>query len=148
MAASSPWWTRLAAAIALAIAFALFFGAWQILSTHDRMARVGIPVEGRMTGAYREVRARGGSSLYPTVSYRTQEGRVIVAQTEHSVDMAEIQRGRAVPVRYDPATPERVHLASAVAGGAGVLPWILIGLGLGVGALGVVVLVRGRTIRA
>jgi hypothetical protein len=100
-----------------------------------------------MIGAYREVRARGAPSLYPTVSYRTKEGRVIVGGLEHSVDMAEIQRGRVVALRYDPDAPERVHLASAVAGGAGVLPWILAGLGVGVAPLGLIVLARGRAVR-
>ncbi|MES2713493.1 MAG: DUF3592 domain-containing protein [Pseudomonadota bacterium] len=147
MAAGGQWPVRIVAAVALAIGVGLGVGSWQIWSTHDRMARVGVEVEGRMTGAYREVRARGGSSLYPTVSYRTREGRVIIGPVEHAVDMAEIQRNRVVALRYDPDTPDRVHLASAVAGGAGVLPWILAVLGLGTAALGVTVLVRGRAVR-
>lgn len=148
MAAGGKWSARVAAVVALAIGIGLGVGAWQIWSTHDRMARVGVEVEGRMTGSYREVRARGGSSLYPTVSFRTREGRVIVGPLEHAVDVAEIQRNRVVALRYDPDAPDRVHLASNVAGGAGVLPWILAGMGLGVGALGAMVLVRGRPVRA
>ncbi|MDB5318031.1 MAG: hypothetical protein JWO24_3875 [Rhodospirillales bacterium] len=113
---ASVWPVRVAGAIAITIAIGLGFAAWKIGATHHRMARAGVAVEGRMTGAYREVRARGAPSLYPTVSYRTTEGRVIVGGLEHSVDMAEIQRRRVVALRYDPDAPERVHLASAMAG--------------------------------
>lgn len=148
MAEKGVWTIRVAGTIALLSGILLAWGAWHVFSTHDHMVRAGVAVEGRMTGAYREVRQRNVSNLYPTVSYRTREGRVIVGPLEHSVALAEIRRDRIVPLVYDPDAPERVLLASAVGEGAGVLPWILAGAGLAVGGLGVAVLVRGRKVRA
>ncbi|MBR0653504.1 DUF3592 domain-containing protein [Plastoroseomonas arctica] len=136
------WPLRLAAMVALAIGIGCGLGAWHIWSDNARMVRVGVEVQGRMTGAYREVQGRGGSSLYPTVSYRTREGRLIIGQVEHAVDRADIESNRVVALLYDPDDSQRVDLAATVAAGAGVLPWLLAGLGLAVAELSAMALLR------
>lgn len=113
------------------IALAVGYGAWTTVRDHQHMAGVGIAAEGRLTGRYREVTSAGrgrATSYYPVVSFRTADGRVVVASAADAVAQGEIQPGRVVAVRYDPSDPWKVRLAEAVDGGPGALPWILGGL--------------------
>lgn len=117
--------------LGLLIALGLGYGALHLLLESRQMAATGVAVEGRMTGSYREVSSRGRvTSTYPTFSYRTPEGRVVLGTVSDDVPREQIQPGRTVPLRYDPQDPTKVRLAAALEGGPGALVWILAGLAL------------------
>lgn len=116
---------------------------------YRRMAAVAVPAEGRMTGAYRQVRSTGrgaSTSHYPNVSFRTADGRVIVGPTVDAVALPEIQAGRVVQLRYDPTDPWKVRLAVVFAEGPGIAPWLLGGAGLLLAIPAVWGLVTGRAL--
>lgn len=121
---------RLMAVILFGLAGFAGFSAWDRLSNHNRLAWEAIPVEAQMTGAYDSRRGRRGPFLHPEVSYRTREGRQIVAFLVQDMGLAEIQRGRILPAGYDPAAPESVHSAYTLADGPGTTPRDLILLSL------------------
>ncbi len=133
-------------AIGLLIAALPGYGAVSKVQEHRR-ATTMVAVEGRMTGGYREVTSRRVTSTYPNVSFRTAEGRVVVAAAADALDRGEIRAGRSIALRYDPTEPSKVHLAEAVASGPGVLPWILGLLALLVGIPSVWGLLTGRPLR-
>ena len=136
--------------VGVLLALGIGYGAWTLVRDHQHMARVGIAVDGSMTGRYREVMSTGRgrtTSYYPGVSFRTADGRVVMASAANAVPQSDIQPGRVVALRYDPSDPSTVRLAADLDGGPGVLPWILGGLALLVGVLSVLGVVRGRTAR-
>lgn len=70
------------------------------------------------------MRDRGGT-IHPTVRYRTLEGRELEVRSEAGDNLTNYRIGRELPVRYDPASPERMVIdrlaqngvAHALAGG-------------------------------
>lgn len=135
--------------ILLVIALMAAGTALGMILEHRRITAVAVPAEGRMTGAYRQVRSSGrgaSTSYYPNVSFRTAEGRVIVGPTVDAVPLPEIQAGRVVQLRYDPADPWKVRLAEALAEGLGIAPWLLGGAGLLLAIPAVWGLVTGRAL--
>jgi len=132
--------------IGLLIAGALGYGAFTMYQDHARLASTGVSVDGRMTGRFREVRARV-TSYYPIVSFRTAEGRVVVTPTADTVERETVVAGQAVRLRYDPADPFVVRLADTLASGPGPTPWILGGLSAVVALLSVWGLFAGRPLR-
>lgn len=131
--------------LGLLIAFGLGWGGLAVVQDHQRALTAGVEVEGRMTGGYREVTSRRGGrvvsvSYYPTFSYRTAEGRIALGTTSDAIERNEIGVGRTMLLRVIPGDPPVVRIAAELAGGPGVLPWILGGLALALGipsALGV-----------
>jgi hypothetical protein len=133
--------------ILLVIALVAAGTALAMVLEYRHMAAVAVPAEGRMTGAYRQVRSTGrgaSTSHYPNVSFRTADGRVIVGPTIDAMALPEIQAGRVVQLRYDPADPGKIRLAEALAGGLGIAPWLLGGAGLLLAVPAVWGLVTGR----
>jgi hypothetical protein len=123
----------------LLAAFGLAFGAYSIVHEDRRMLASGVAVEGRMTGSYQQVdstrNGRVTSTVYhPSFSYTTDDGRIMVWRVSDDVDLADIRRGRAMRLRYDPDDPSRIRLEAALQAGSGVGPWILGGAALLVGA--------------
>lgn len=135
--------------ILLVIALVAAGSALAMVLEYRHMAAVAVPAEGRMTGAYRQVRSTGrgaSTSYYPNVSFRTADGRVIVGPTVDALSLPEIQAGRVVQLRYDPADPWKVRLAEALAEGLGIAPWLLGGAGLLLAIPAVWGLVTGRAL--
>lgn len=135
--------------VLLAIALTAAGTALGMILEHRRITAVAVPAEGRMTGAYRLVRSTGrgaSTSYYPNVSFRTADGRVIVGPTVDALSLPEIQAGRAVQLRYDPADPWTIRLAEALAEGLGIAPWLLGGAGLLLAIPAVWGLVTGRAL--
>lgn len=135
--------------ILLVIALTAAGSALAMILEYRRMAATAIPAEGRMTGAYRQVRTTGrgiSTFYYPNVSFRTADGRVIVGSTADAMALSEIQAGRVVQLRYDPADPWTIRLAEALAAGPGIVPWLLGAAGLLLAIPAVWGLVTGRAL--
>jgi len=113
--------------------------AWSMVADVRRLAASGVRVEAQVV-TVDEFRRRGVSSYVPTFVFRTADGRVVRERSSETLSsMDEFSGGRRVTVIYDPADPSRVRLASSVAAGAGVLPWIIGGFALAAFALAGVV---------
>ena len=141
---------RLLATLGLALALGLAWATLGMVQDYRRMAGNGIAAEGRMTGSVREVRSSGRgrtTSHYPGFSFRTAEGRIVLATSADAVEPGEIRAGRVMPLLYDPADPSVIRLAKAVGDGPGALPWLLGGLSLLLGGAAGWSLVTGRAIR-
>jgi hypothetical protein len=119
-------------------------GAAVVSQVHDyrHMAAVGKVVEGRMTGGYRRVETRRNGAVvsvlnHPTFSYRTEDGKEVVATVDDSLDRSDIQPDRKMLLRYDPENPTSARLAAAVEAGPGFMVWVVGAFTLLLGGLSV-----------
>ena len=136
--------------LGLLVAAGLAWWTWSLLQDHWRISATGIQVEGTMTGSYRQVQSTRsgtvtGTTYNPTFSYRTPQGNVVLGTVQDSVDRAEIERGRRMALIHDPQDPFSVRLASGLAAGPGLAPWVIGILALVVGIPSLIGLMRRRT---
>ena len=85
--------------------------------------------------------SEGYDSLFATVRFRLADGSEVEAETMTNVG-ADDAVGKPVDVRYDPADPTQMDLASSPARIAG---WALVGVGLLLGLIGLLILLASAS---
>ncbi len=142
--ATTPKRPVLLALIFAAAGLGLAVLAWSLIAGSRDLAAKGVRTEAQVV-AVDEHGRRGSFSYTPTFMFRTADGRLVRHRsTESTSSKEELGGGRRVSVIYDPADPSKVRLASSVAAGPGVLPWIFAGLAVvAFGLAGVAAFRRG-----
>jgi hypothetical protein len=79
--------------------------------------------------------------FHPVVRFRTAAGRTVTTQTLVGANPAPAKAGDRLAVRYDPADPRRVDLATGAATSAA-FGWLFVALGVGMAA-GALLLLAG-----
>jgi hypothetical protein len=102
------------------------------LRTHGQVVRL------RMQYTRSSTKGRPGRVFYPTLSFTTQDGLPVVAESNFGSNPPAAEEGAIVPVLYDPNNPRRVRVDNLR--GSGMLPGgIMLGFGLVIASFGALI---------
>lgn len=122
-----------------------------VLAGHDAAGRIQtLRSSERAAGeVVAELRSsgQGASDPAPLVRFRTTDGAVVTVTGQARSGLFRLKPGDAVPVLYDPRTPQQATVGSLLAFWSPVLAWGGFGLALALSALGVWALARRSATR-
>lgn len=97
---------------------------------------------GKVVGLVKRVFTPGSAGLYcPVVEFITQSGETVRFESDFGTMPASHSVGQSIPIRYDPADPQKAEIDSATS--HWLVPGCMIGMGLGFLGLGSVLMLMG-----